>query len=155
VQEGLPIQVDQLFTQLEDLILGCPRVPLTSKIIMDEDRLLDLLDHLRQELPVELRHAQEVLAQRDALIQEAQREADATKGLAERQRQVMVTDTEIYRLGQMEAERLVREAERQIQAQQDSADIYAEEVLGELENKIARALQTIKNGRQYLTAPRA
>lgn len=154
MKEGFPIRLEQLFGQLEDLILNSPKIPLTNKIIIDEDRLIDLIDHIRQDLPSEFRNAQEICQQREAVLQEAQREAEATKAMAERQRMQMVSESEIYRMGQQEADRLIREAHIQIHEQQASADQYADEVLAELENKIARALQTIQNGRQFLTSAR-
>ena len=149
--EDTPIRLEQLFTQLEDLILNSPKVPLTNKIIIDEDRLIDLIDHIRQDLPTEFRHASEICAQRDALMTEAQREADNARSTTERERLRMVSETEIYRLAQQEADRLVRDAHMQIHEQQANADQYADEVLAELETKIGRALQTIKNGRQQLS----
>lgn len=152
MKEGSPIRLEQLFGQLEDLILNSPKVPLTNKIIIDEDRLIDLIDHIRQDLPSEFRTAQDICNQREAIMQEAQREAEGIKAMAERQRLQMVSESEIYRQSQMEADRLVREAHIQIHEQQMNADQYADEVLSELENKISKALQTIKNGRQYLTS---
>ena len=153
-QEGTPISLDQLFNQLDDLILNSPKVWLTSRIIIDEDRLIDLIDHIRQELPSEFRQAQEVITQRDQLLQEAQREADSVRNAADRDRMRAVSDTEVYRQAQVEADRLIREAHIQVHEQQASADQYADEVLAELENKIGRALQTIKNGRQQLSGTR-
>jgi hypothetical protein len=152
--EGFPISLEHLFGQLEDLILNSPKVPLTNKIIIDEDRLIDLIDHIRADLPSEFRHAQEICAQREGILQEAQREAEAVKVNAERLQKQMLTETEIYRLGQQEADRLIREAHIQIHEQQQQADHYADEVLAELESKIGKALATIKNGRQYLGAGR-
>jgi hypothetical protein len=127
---------------------------LTNKIIIDEDRLIDLIDHIRADLPSEFRHAQEICQQREAILQEAQRESETLKTNAERAQKQMLTETEIYRLGQAEADRLIREAHIQIHEQQQQADHYADEVLAELETKIGKALQTIKNGRQYLGAGR-
>ena len=72
----------------------------------------------------------------------------------ERDRMRAVSETEIYRQAQVEADRLVREAHIQVHEQQAHADQYADEVLAELENKIGRALQTIKNGRQQLAVTR-
>lgn len=153
--EGSPISLEQLFGQLEDLILNSPKVPLTNKIIIDEDRLIDLIDHIRQDLPSEFRNAQEICAQRTSLMAEAQRESDGLRAGAERDRLRLVSETEIYRQAQIEADRLVREAHIQIHEQQVSADQYADEVLAELETKIGRALQTIKNGRQQLSSSRS
>lgn len=148
------MRIDQLFSQLEDLIIDSPKVPLTSKIIVDEEKLLDLLDHIKQELPGEFRTAKEILAQRDLLLQEAEREAEIKRANAERERQILVSESEIYRHSQIEAQRLIRETQAEISDQQASADQYADEVLAELEGKIDRALQTIKNGRQLLLVNR-
>lgn len=105
-------------------------------------------------MPSEFRHAQEICAQREVILQEAQREAETAKANAERMQKQMLTETEIYRLGQAEADRLIRDAHIQIHEQQAQADHYADEVLAELESKIGKALATIKNGRQYLGAGR-
>lgn len=153
-QEGTPISLEQLFTQLEDLILNSPKVPLTNRIIIDEDRLIDLIDHIRQELPAEFRQAQEIVGQRDQVLAEAQREAESIRTTAERDRMRAVSDQEIYKQAQIQADQLIREAHIQVHEQQASADQYADEVLAELENKIGRALQTIKNGRQQLAGTR-
>ncbi len=128
---------------------------MTNKIIIDEDRLIDLIDHIRQDLPSEFRHASEICAQRDALLAESQREAEGLRVQAERDRSRLVSETEIYRQAQQEADRLIREAHIQISEHQLGADQYADEVLAELENKIGRALQTIKNGRQQLSVSRS
>lgn len=136
------------------MILNSPKVPLTNKIIIDEDRLIDLIDQIRADLPSEFRHAQEICAQREGILQEAQREAETAMANADRMQKQMLTETEIYRLGQVEADRLIRDAHIQIHEQQTQADHYADEVLAELESKIGKALATIKNGRQYLGAGR-
>lgn len=113
-----------------------------------------MIDHIRQDLPSEFRHAQEICAQRDSLLNDAQREAEGLRANAERDRMRLVSETEIYRQAQQEADRVIRDAHIQIHEQQASADQYADEVLAELENKIGRALQTIKNGRQQLSVSR-
>ena len=88
------------------------------------------------------------------MLAEAQRESENIRASAERDRMRAVSETEIYRMAQVEADRLIREAHIQVHEQQASADQYADEVLAELENKIGRALQTIKNGRQQLAVTR-
>lgn len=128
---------------------------MTNKIIIDEDRLIDLIDHIRQDLPSEFRHASEICTQRDSILNDAQQQAEGLRAAAERDRMRLVSETEIYRQAQNEADRLIREAHIQIHEQQASADQYADEVLAELENKIGRALQTIKNGRQQLSVSRS
>jgi hypothetical protein len=50
--------------ELEELVENSSKVPLTHKVIIDEDRLLDLLDHIRTSLPEEVRQAKWILQER-------------------------------------------------------------------------------------------
>ena len=72
--------------------------------------------------------------------------------LAESKSKELIHHDTVVLLATEEAERVRREAEADIQRQQEGADKYAEEVLAELEAKVSRALQIVQNGRQFLTA---
>lgn len=127
------------------------KVPFSSRAILDEERLLDLLEELRAALPRELEEAQAVLTQRDELLKEAQRRAEAIMQDARDAASRMIAENEVMSAAQAEAEKVRAELAREMQAQQAGADRYADEVLAELETKIARALSTIQNGRSQLS----
>jgi cell division septum initiation protein DivIVA len=141
-----------LLLSLEELVVKSVKVPFSSKAVIDEERALDLLEALRRNLPAELSAAQSLLTQRDELLKEAQRQAEQLMADARNAAQAMVRDSELVKATEAEAERLRSELSREIQAQQSGADRYADEVLAELEAKIARALSTIQNGRQQLAS---
>lgn len=120
--------------------------------MVDEERLLDLLVELRTALPKEISEAEALLSQRDELLGEAHRRAEEIMVEARQTASTLLDQSEIVAAAHGEAERVKAESARDIQAQQAGADRYADEVLGELEAKIARALSTIQNGRQHLGA---
>ena len=141
----------KILDDIERLVLDSKRVPLINRTLVNEDQLLDLLDKLREQLPVEIEQARQVASQRQSILSEAQRKADQLVTMAEKQSKDMIQHDAMVLLATEEAERLRREAEADILRQQEGADKYAEEVLAELESKVNRALQIVQNGRQFLT----
>ncbi len=148
------MRVEQHLEQIVRFFEDCKRVPLTGKLLVDEDTLLELIEQMIRDLPMEVQSAKELYARRDQFVAEAEREAEALRANAERERLRMISETEIYRQASVEADRLIRDTHIQVHEQQMSADQYADNVLADLEAKIGRALQTIKNGRQELSGIR-
>ena len=72
----------QMIDRLEELLNESRPLPFTHNVIVDEDRMLDLIDQMRVSIPEEVKKAQQLLAQRDRLIAQAQEEANRTVSLA-------------------------------------------------------------------------
>lgn len=114
--------------------------------------MIDLLDSLRKSLPLQIRQAEEIVAQADTLLDEAKRRSETFIASAEQQVNRMVAETEIVQAAMLEAERIRMATDEDLQQQQIQADRYAEDVLTDLEAKITRVLTTIQNGRNQLNA---
>ena len=56
-----------LVDRLEELISDCRAIPLTRNIIVDEDRILELIDQMRISIPEEMKKAQQITAQREVV----------------------------------------------------------------------------------------
>jgi len=130
----------------------CPRIPFSSRALVDEDRLLDLVEELRNLIPPEIQQAQELVAQRDQMLADAKREAELLVVEARRQAHSLTADHSITQEALAEAEKVRKQLEQDALSQQAGADRYAEELLVDLETKISRALTIIQNGRGMLNS---
>ena len=72
----------QLIDRLEELFNDAKAVPFTHNVVVDEDRMLEIIDQMRVVIPDEVKKAQQVLAQKDRVMAQAQEEADRTLVLA-------------------------------------------------------------------------
>ena len=72
----------QLIDRLEELFNEARAVPFTHNVVVDEDRMLEVIDQMRIVIPDEVKKAQQVLSQRDRFLAQAQEEADRTIALA-------------------------------------------------------------------------
>lgn len=122
---------------------------------MDEDRLLDLVEELRNLIPPEVQQAQDLMAQKDQLLTDAQREADLVLSEARRKAHSLIAEHSIMQEALTEADKVRKQLEQDAATQQAGADRYAEELLVDLEAKIARALTIIQNGRTMLNTEKA
>lgn len=66
---------DELLSELVELVETARTLPMSSSCILPRERVLDLLDELRETMPPEMVEARRVIATREALLREAHDEA--------------------------------------------------------------------------------
>ena len=57
-------KVEALLQEVEDMVSNASRVPLTGKVLVDGDVVLQYVDKLHAALPDEVRQAQQIISQR-------------------------------------------------------------------------------------------
>ncbi|MFM7471360.1 MAG: hypothetical protein ACKO5P_07645 [Nodosilinea sp.] len=120
------VDIQQDLNKLEELILASPRLPFTSKTLVDEDLLLDQLDAIRLNLPPAFRQAVDVLHQRRTLITDADRYAQDLIAAAEQQAAQILNETGILQ----KAEQMAQQLKAQTQA---DCEHLRSQVLADLE----------------------
>ena len=68
---------------METLIETSKSVPVSGNILIDKKKAIELVDQMRLAIPQEVRSAEEVLSQKDHIINQAQVDARRTKSQAE------------------------------------------------------------------------
>ncbi|MGV3524434.1 MAG: hypothetical protein ACO1RX_09425 [Candidatus Sericytochromatia bacterium] len=143
-------QTQALIDRIEALVVNGMRIPLTSKVVIDEENLFELLDHLRAYLPVEIQQAQQVLQNQAHLLQEARSAAEKIVAATKEKTRQYLQEHELVKQAQKMAEDMQRATEAETKRQRYEADKYSEEVLADLEQKVSRALNLVQTGRQNL-----
>lgn len=100
-------RVDELLTELVEQVETARTLPMSSSIVLPRERVLDLLDELREVLPPEMSEARKLMAMRDQVLHDAHADATATRESASAVAEMMLSD------GRTQADQVVREAEEQ------------------------------------------
>ena len=100
----------QLIDRLEELFNAAKAVPFTHNVVVDEDRMLELIDQMRIAIPEEVKKAQQVMAQRDRVMAQAQEEANRTLQLSRDKAEQMVQKDMIVQEAQRRADQIVSQA---------------------------------------------
>ena len=139
-----------LVDRLEELFNESSPVPLTHKVMVDEERMLDLIDQMRLAVPDEIKKAQQIINQRDRIIAQAHEEANRTIELSKEQSQKLVDRDEIVERATQRAEEVKRQAQEETMQIKKEADFYAIDSLEHLEIELSKILSQVRNGIQTL-----
>ncbi|NPV92161.1 MAG: ATPase [Firmicutes bacterium] len=146
-----------LLDELEQFVENSRRLPLTDKIIMDGDQLLDYLDQIRDALPEEIEEAKRIYRDRERVITDAKYEADHMVEETRMQMNRMVENHEVSKQAQSIAEEIIEQARKVAREIRQGANEYADDVLRELEEIMDRAginleqsIRAVKSGREEL-----
>jgi hypothetical protein len=135
-----------LVDRLEELFNQSRPIWFTHSVIVDEDRMLDLIDQMRMAIPDEVKKAQQVLAQRDRILAQAQEEANRTLAIAREKSEQMVERDAIVQAAHVRAEQIVSGSRVDIDATRHEADEYVVNTLRRLEMELERFLTQVRNG---------
>lgn len=135
-----------LLDQLEEVLGGGSRVPLTSRTLVDEQEILDILDQIRVSIPEELKAARRLTQEREQVIADARGEADRIVQDAEAHASERLTEHSLVRAAEMRAADIQERALRQADETRREADAYAYRVLQKLREQIAQLGQTVDRG---------
>ncbi len=135
-----------LVDRLEELFNESKPIWFTHSVIVDEDRMLDLIDQMRITIPDEIKKSQQLLAQRDRILAQAQEEANRTIALAREKGEKMVENAPITQSAQTRAEQIIAQARTEGDQTKQEADEYVLETLNALQAELEKTLNQVKNG---------
>lgn len=135
-----------LVDRLEELFNESKPIWFTHSVVVDEDRMLDLIDQMRVTIPDEIKKSQQLLAQRDRILAQAQEEASRTIALAREKAEKIVEDDPITEAAQVRAEQIIAQAQLESDRTKKEADEYVLQSLAAMDEELAKITNQVKNG---------
>jgi len=140
----------QLIDRLEELFNESKNIPLTRNVMVDEDRMLDIIDQMRIAIPEEVKKAQQLLGQRDRVLAQAQEEANRTIELARQKSDELVAKDMVAQDAQRRADQIIAQSRVEAENIRADADDYAMNSLSQLEAELERITNQVANGIRLL-----
>jgi len=135
-----------LVDRLEELFNQSRPIWFTHSVLVDEDRMLDLIDQMRVSIPEEIKKAQQILTQRDRILAQAQEEANRTLALARDRAEQYVDRDAIIQAAQARADQIIQQSRSEMEITKREADEYVIETLTKLEAELEKILIQVRNG---------
>lgn len=155
------MDIINIIDRLETLIDTSKAVPVSGNILVEKRKVMELVDQLRLTVPEEVRSAEQVLGQKDQILNMAQTDARRTKSMAEDELRNRLNHSELVTQAEAKAQQTVRDAEdrathilQQSEAESASrrtdADAYALRSLRGLESELASIVGSVRKGIEVL-----
>lgn len=135
-----------LVDRLEQLLTDSRRLPLTSSIMVDEDRIYHIIDQMRVAIPDAVKRAGRIEAERERILAQANEEANRIRELARQEATELVNRDNIIASAHNRADTIIERARRDADRLRHEADDYVMRILGQLEQDLTRSLGVVRNG---------
>ena len=139
--------------RLETLINTSKVVPVSGSLLVDKKKVLELVDQLRLVIPQEVKQAEEVLTQKDQIMNNAMVEARRAKSQAEdefmeklNQNELLKRAEEMLADAEHKANRITDQAEAEAHAKRTEADAYALRALRAFEKELNSLHGSVRKG---------
>ena len=109
-------KIEQIITEIEEYIDNCKFQPLsTTKIVVNKDDIDELLAELRLRTPDEIKKYQKIIANKDAILNDAKERSEAMIAEATAHINQLVSEHEIMQKAYNEANQIIEQAQQQAQ----------------------------------------
>lgn len=139
-----------LLNQLEEILNGGFKIPFSPKVIVDQDKVLGIVENIREILPEEIKQAQMIRGERNRILVEAQKQADLMIKETEEHIKNLVDESEITKRAYQQAEEIIENAKRNAREIRIGTKEYVDNLLAELEKHLKEYLELIAKNREEI-----
>jgi hypothetical protein len=132
-----------LLDRLEELVSLGKRVPFYGKVMVEENEFLALVDQLRIAVPNEVKQAQRVIRERQAIIAESHEEAARILDAARKRAEYFVSQEGILNEARVKGEQILQDAHDKRNRIMGEIDAYALEQFDRVEEAMRNGLSLI------------
>lgn len=132
-----------LVDRLEELVGVGKRVPFSTRVMIEEEEFLAIVDQLRATVPNDVRQAQRIIREREAIVAGAQAEAAKILEVARQQAEYIVSQQGVLNEARQRGEELLRQVEQEHRRSLAQIDQYALQQFTRVEDSVQQGLQLI------------
>ena len=144
------MKTEKLLEDLENLIETSGRIPMTTKRVIEEEEIMRVLDAINESLPLELEESRRIMAEKDKILADAQRQADTLIAQAKDYIAKLTEESELVKQAQTQANQIITLANLSSEELKNSSIQYAQDVMRYIENNLEKTLESLRQNRESL-----
>jgi len=125
-------------------------VPLSASCVVHRGEMLEILEGAREKLPLDLFKAEDLLADKERIIEEGRNSAEAMIATAREDVARMIEQTSIVQAARDEAQRILDEARDVAEDERRELEAYIDGRLATLEVILNKTMDAVARGRERL-----
>jgi hypothetical protein len=144
------LNVEDLVARLRGLVESARSMPMSASAVINRAEVLDLVTRLEQAVPTAFADQVKVFSDRDGVVAEAHVKAAEIVAEAERRRDELVSETDVFRLAKQQADVERELAAVEAQELRQETDDYVDTRLATFEITLTKTLEAVSRGRARL-----
>lgn len=145
------MNIEEILDGLEDMLEEAWSLPLSGgKCVVDAERIKQYLQDIRLNMPSEIKQAKLIVTDRNDIIQQAEKQSEATVRKAEEKARVLIAQEEIVKQAQEKAAEIISQAQAAAKEIRRASHEFSDSMLKQSEDTLAQALKNVHETRQAL-----
>ena len=145
--------IEEMLSALYDMIQDARGVPLASdKCMVERDKVLDMLDEIISQLPVEIKQSKTIVESRNELIGQARREAENLMREAQEKADKLISEEAIYQETKRQCREMVQQTQTRMAELRKASNDYMDDDLRRTEEAVAMSLEDVRDTRAKFKA---
>lgn len=135
-----------LLNNLKNLIEKGKPVPFSSMVMVDEKKLISIIEEIEKNFPYEFEKAKSVLKEKEEIITEARERAKKIIEGAEEDKRRLIYESEIVIKAKEEAVEIIKKAQKDAEKIKKEGEEFVKDLLSKIDNYLIRARKIIEEG---------
>ncbi len=145
------MRVEEILEELEEILKEAWNLPLSGgKAFVNTEKIIDLINEMRDEFPNELRQAKAIIADRAQIVNDAKGEGEAIIAAAEKKAALLIERDEIVKQAEKQAEEIVLEAKKKAREMKQATNEYVDDVIKRTDEVLTEAVTELRRTRQSI-----
>ncbi len=149
----MSVAIEEILEQIDDMLDAAWAMPLSGgRVVVNAERLRNLMDAIRANLPSEVRQAKAIVQDRGEIISTARKEAETIIRNAEERRNQILSHEEVVVQAQEKAAEIQMQTQKRAREMRKTAQDFTDDLLRHTEETLAQQIAQVRQARQSLRA---
>lgn len=146
------MSIEELLEEFDEVLESGMKLP-GKRTLVDSDKLRELIDDIRLNMPAEIKQAKNIVNDRTEIITRAKSEADEIIRGAEERAAQLVSQEEITRLAEEKAREIVATAQSKSREMRKAAQDFVDDIMRRADEGLTSNLAEVRKTRASLKQP--
>ena len=136
--------LEEILNNMEEMVNKASTIPLTNKIVVEKDYILEYINEIRVNYPAEMKTANYVKSERERILDEAQNMAEKIKQNAKDEALRLIEENQITQQAYQRAEEINAGVQEYYINTCQSAYDFAEDIFSNLETRLSKLNELVR-----------
>ncbi len=144
------MEIITLIEKIEDIVEEASKIPMSNKVVVDKEEILDLIKDIRIKLPDEIKQASWIKEERQRILSETKNEANNIITDARSQQENLINEHELTKIAELKAEEIIETAKSNAYEVKSGTLEYCDDLLKKVQNDLQTIVTTLDENRNEL-----
>ena len=144
------MEIIALIEKIEDIVEESSKIPMSNKVVVDKEEILDLIKDIRIKLPDEIKQASWIKEERQRILSETKNEANTIITDAKYQQESLINDHELTKMAQVKAEEIIESSKNNAYEVKSGTLEYCDDLIKKVQNDLQNIVTTLDENRNEL-----